>query len=316
MSQCDSRLGFLFPGQGSQSVGMLSDLALVKPSVLRLFDEASEILDYNLWSLIVEGPAERLNATVVTQPAMLVSGVAVYAAWCEESDIRPAFMAGHSLGEYTALVCSGALAFKDAVKLVAERARLMQAAVPEGIGAMAAIIGLQDDRLITICEAASSGTHQVCAANFNAPGQVVIAGHHEAVVKAAEAAKAAGARKVVMLPVSVPSHCPLMGTAASAFRAFLDATPFHVPAVPVIHNVDVLPHGRPDEIRAALQAQLCGSVRWVETIRAMISDGVDRFIECGPGSTLKGLNKRIVPDAPTESIADLPSMHQAKGLFL
>ena len=316
MSQCDSRLGFLFPGQGSQSVGMLSDLALVKPSVLRLFDEASEILDYNLWSLIVEGPAERLNATVVTQPAMLVSGVAVYAAWCEESDIRPAFMAGHSLGEYTALVCSGALAFKDAVKLVLERARLMQAAVPEGVGAMAAIIGLDDDRLITVCEEASSLTHQVCAANFNAPGQVVIAGHHEAVMKAAEGAKASGARKVVMLPVSVPSHCPLMADAASEFRAFLDATTFRAPSIPVIHNVDVLPHGSALDIRDALEAQLCGSVRWVETIRAMLLGGVDRFIECGPGTVLKGLNKRIAADAPTESIQDPLSMNQAKGLFL
>ena len=315
MSRVDQGLAFVFPGQGSQAVGMLAELASLNSIVKATFVEASEVLGYDLWQLVSEGPAETLNATRQTQPAMLAAGVAAWRFWEDSSDVRPGFMAGHSLGEYTALVCSGSLEFKAGIRLVAERARLMQEAVPEGVGAMAAIIGLDDEKLIAACKEATTAEALVIPANFNAPGQVVIAGHAAAVTKAGELAKASGAKRVVTLPVSVPSHCPLMKQAATEFRKLLDKTEFSAPAFHVLHNVDVEPHSGDDAIRTALESQLYGSVRWTETIQKMADQGVDRFIECGPGSVLAGLNKRIVPDARTQGFSDSQTLDKAKELM-
>jgi [acyl-carrier-protein] S-malonyltransferase len=293
---------------------MLAELASLNSIVKDTFAEASEVLGYDLWQLVSEGPAETLNATRQTQPAMLAAGVAAWRFWEQASEVRPGFMAGHSLGEYTALVCAGSLDFKSGIGLVAERARLMQEAVPEGVGAMAAIIGLDDDKLIAACQEATTAESLVIPANFNAPGQVVIAGHATAVAKAGELAKAAGAKRVVTLPVSVPSHCPLMKQAAAEFRGQLDEIHFAAPQVLVIHNVDVASHAEAEAIRLALESQLYGSVRWTDTIRKMSAQGVDRFIECGPGQVLAGLNKRIVPDARTQGFSDSQTLEKAKEL--
>ena len=314
MTRTNSGLAFVFPGQGSQSVGMMADLGANHAIVIKTFAEASEILGYDLWALATQGPEEQLNATQNTQPAMLVSGVAAWRVWCDLTDLRPAAMAGHSLGEYTALVCAGVISFEAGVRLVAERARFMQEAVPAGIGAMAAVIGLDDAALVAICAQASSPGEEVTAANFNAPGQVVIAGHKGGVEKAAELAKAAGAKRVVILPVSVPSHCPLMREAAQKFRRLLDETAISPAQQPVIHNVDVMAHQGADAIRDALEQQLFGSVRWTETILAMADRGVTTYVECGPGKTLAGLIKRIAPDARIENIFDSSSLEKARGL--
>jgi [acyl-carrier-protein] S-malonyltransferase len=314
MSRVDQGLAFIFPGQGSQSVGMLGELSSLSPVIKATFTEASDVLGYDLWQLVSEGPEETLNATRQTQPAMLAAGVAAYRFWTETSEVRPAFMAGHSLGEYTALVCAGSLEFAAGIALVAERARLMQEAVPAGVGAMAAIIGLDDEKIIQACSDATREGDLVIPANFNAPGQVVIAGHATAVARAGELAKAAGAKRAITLPVSVPSHCPLMKAAATEFRVLLNATEFKRPATRVLHNVDVSSHEDAEAIRSALESQLYGSVRWTETVRKMAADGVERFIECGPGQVLAGLNKRIVPEAKTQGFSDSQSLEKAKEL--
>jgi [acyl-carrier-protein] S-malonyltransferase len=316
MSVMDNGLAFLFPGQGSQSVGMLSGLAEAQPEVEKTFRTASEVLGYDVWDLVLNGPEERLNSTQYTQPAMLAAGVAAWRAWCEKSEVRPGWMAGHSLGEYTALVCAGALGFEDGLRLVAERARLMQEAVPPEVGAMAAVLGLNDEQVVAVCKQASSETEIVTAANFNAPGQVVIAGHRPAVARAIDLAKAEGAKRAVLLPVSVPSHCPLMQPAAERFKPILEAMPIESPAIGVVHNVDVAMHPAPEVIRSALQKQLYGSVRWADTILFMSQQGVDRFVECGPGKVLAGLNKRIVADVKTEAIFDPSSLAKALDLAL
>lgn len=288
-------LAFVFPGQGSQSVGMLADLAEAYPVVKQTFEEASDALGYDLWALTQNGPAEELNQTDKTQPAMLAAGVAVWRIWCDLTIMRPAWMAGHSLGEYTALVCADAMVFGDAVKLVADRGRFMQEAVPEGVGAMAAIIGLEDHVVVNLC-AEHAGNEVVSAANFNAPGQVVIAGHVAAVERVMAAAKEAGAKRALKLPVSVPSHCALMKPAAEKLGARLQDIKIESPQASLLHNVDVAAHSAPEVIKDVLQEQLYKSVRWVDVIRFMHDQGVQAIVECGPGKVLMGLNRRIVKD--------------------
>jgi [acyl-carrier-protein] S-malonyltransferase len=303
MSRQAYNLAFVFPGQGSQSVGMLSDLAASHPEVKQIFERASDALGKDLWSIVNEGPEEELGKTYNTQPAMLAAGVAVWEVWCKLSAIRPEWMAGHSLGEYSALVCSGALTFESAIKLVAARGHLMQEAVPPGVGSMAAILGLEDYQVVNIC-AQIAGNEVVSAVNFNAPGQVVIAGNVAAVERAMLAAKEAGAKRVLPLPVSVPSHCALMQSAAEKLDEQLQDTLFNKPETTLIHNVDVASHSAPEVIRNALKEQLYKPVRWVDTIKFMSDQGVTRFVECGPGKVLIGLNKRIVKDAQHFTIFD------------
>ncbi len=283
---------FVFPGQGSQSVGMLAEQAH-HSIVSETFEEASSVLGYDLWSLTQQGPEERLNQTEYTQPALLVAGVALWRLWCSKKESRPAVMAGHSLGEYTALVCADALSLTTAAPLVALRGQLMQSAVPVGKGAMAAILGLEDEQVREICEAASTPEAEVSPANYNTIGQVVISGQVEAVLVAMEKAKALGAKRALRLPVSVPSHCALMRPAADQFEAALSKIEFNNPAFPVIHNTDVAQHESSDRIRQSLVKQLYKPVRWVETIRAMQAFDVSEILECGPGAVLSGLNKRI-----------------------
>jgi [acyl-carrier-protein] S-malonyltransferase len=293
---------------------MLAGLAAAHPEVETTFKTASAALGYDLWALTQNGPAEELNQTRNTQPAMLAAGVAAWRVWRKLNPTEPGWMAGHSLGEYTALVCAGALEFEAAVRLVAERARLMQAAVPPQAGAMAAILGLGDSQVVGLCGRASSAGETVTAANFNAPSQVVIAGDKAAVLRAIDLAKAEGAKRAVLLPVSVPSHCPLMKPAAEQFAATLADTPLESPAIGVVHNVDVGMHPAPEVIRAVLQRQLHGSVRWSDSILFMSQQGVDRFVELGPGKVLLGLNKRIVPEARTEAVYDTDSLAKALEL--
>lgn len=308
MSEENYNLAFVFPGQGSQSVGMMAKLADAYPIVQQTFEQASDALGFDLWNLVQNGPDTDLNQTQNTQPAMLAAGVAVWRVWCEKSQVRPGWMAGHSLGEYTALVCSGALAFEDAVKLVAERGRLMQEAVPAGVGAMAAILGLEDHQVVNVCAEVAKG-EVVAAANFNAPGQVVIAGNTAAVDRAIEALKALGAKRAVKLPVSVPSHCQLMEAASEQLKEILQGINIDVPEVTLIHNADVKSHGSPEVIRYALKEQLFKPVRWVETVKFMHEQGVAGFIECGPGKVLMGLNKRIAPDAVHMTMFDPESLN-------
>lgn len=304
-----SKLAFVFPGQGSQSVGMMAAYG-DSPIIRATFAEASEVLGMDLWRMVGEGPGEELDLTVNTQPVMLAAGVACYRLWRDMGGREPDCMAGHSLGEYTALTCAGALDFADALRLVRLRAEAMQSAVPEGQGAMAAILGLDDDAVRALC-AEAAGDEVVAAVNFNSPGQVVIAGHRPAVERAMALAKARGAKRALPLPVSVPSHCALMQPAADRLRQALASTSVRAPVVRVIHNVDVAEHVEADAIRDALVRQLCQPVRWVETIRRMHADGVALFAECGPGKVLAGLNKRILADVPVLALADAAGMAQA-----
>lgn len=301
-------LAFVFPGQGSQSVGMLNKLAEAYPQIKQTFEQASAVLGFDLWNLVENGPEQELNKTQNTQPAMLAAGVAVWRLWCDKSMVRPAWMAGHSLGEYTALVCSGAISFEDGIKLVAERGRLMQEAVPAGVGAMAAILGLEDHQVVNTCLEVANG-EIVAAANFNAPGQVVIAGQTAAVERAMDALKALGAKRALKLPVSVPSHCRLMEGASEQLNEILQNMTVEMPDVTLIHNADVKSHGSPEVIRYALKEQLFKPVRWVESVKFMHEQGVSCFVECGPGKVLMGLNKRIASDALHMSIFDPDSLN-------
>lgn len=287
-----SELALLFPGQGSQSVGMLAELASVHPQVQETFEQAGQVLAVDLWQLISEGPAEDLNRTELTQPAMLAGGVAVWRVWQALDGPVPAAMAGHSLGEYTALVAAGALAFEDAVRVVAERGRLMQEAVPEGDGAMAAVLGLDDEVVAAICREAAEG-QVVTPANYNSPGQIVIAGDSAAVERAMHKCRDAGAKRAMILPVSVPSHSPLMRSAAESLAHILADVEIHAPGIPVIHNVDVDSHDQADAIRQSLVTQMYSPVRWTETVQALTARGILVMAECGPGRVLSGLGRRI-----------------------
>jgi len=306
------KLAFVFPGQGSQSVGMLNALAESHPQVAATFTEASNALGYDLWAIVNSGPEDRLNQTEVTQPAMLSAGVAVWRVWLAEQGPRPTIMAGHSLGEYTALVCAGAIAFADAVKLVADRGRYMQQAAPAGQGGMAAIVGLDDDQVRVLCEQ-NAGGEVLAPVNFNSPGQVVIAGTAAAVARAVANAKGAGAKLAKPLPVSVPSHCALMHPAAEQMRTRLTAIRIEPPAIPVLHNVHVRAESDPQAIRDALVQQIESPVRWVETIQAMAAGGVTKLIECGPGKVLAGLNKRIDKNSQTFPVYDSETLRQARA---
>lgn len=303
----------VFPGQGSQSLGMLNRLSDAHALVRDTFREASDVLGFDLWSLAQNGPEDALNRTENTQPAMLAAGVAVWRVWRAAGGAQPAIMAGHSLGEYTALVCAGALDFADAVALVAERGRLMQGAVATGEGAMAAILGLTDEQVAEVCVRAAEGG-VVEAVNFNSPGQVVIAGQTAAVDRAVALASEAGARRSVRLPVSVPSHCRLMEGAAVRLADCLSKVPVVSPSITVIHNVDAAGHAEPDEIRAALAAQLHRPVRWVDTVRHMAERGVRIVLELGPGKVLTGLNKRIDKELGLVCVQDPESLRQGMDL--
>jgi [acyl-carrier-protein] S-malonyltransferase len=309
-------IAIVFPGQGSQSVGMLAELANEWPQVQETFAEAGEALGYDLWALVQAGPDTDLNQTDKTQPAMLAAGVATWRVWQAAGGATPAYLAGHSLGEYSALVAAGAIDFTDAIKLVEKRGQLMQTAVPQGVGAMAAILGLDDEQVIKACDQAAQG-EVVQAVNFNAPGQVVVAGARAAVERAAEAAKEAGAKRAVMLPVSVPSHCSLMQGAAEQLAQSLKEIEIRTPQIEVIHNADVTSHADADAIRDALAKQLYSPVRWVETVQFLSQAGVDSLVECGPGKVLAGLNKRIdrgmtaLPVFDAKSLATALEAHKA-----
>jgi [acyl-carrier-protein] S-malonyltransferase len=302
-------LAFVFPGQGSQSVGMMA--AYGESAVIRdTLAEAADALGFDLAQMIAEGPVEALNQTVNTQPAMLAAGVAVYRAWLAQGGAVPALMAGHSLGEYTALTCAGAIAFADALKLVRLRAEAMQSAVPEGVGAMAAVLGLDDAAVRAVCAEAAQG-EVLAAVNYNSPGQVVIAGNKAAVERGCILAKEKGAKRALPLPVSVPSHCALMKPAAEKLLVAMNAIEIQAPSVPVLHNADVAAHNDPAAIRDALARQLYSPVRWVESMQAFAAQGVTRIAECGPGKVLAGLNKRILADVPTLALADAAALAEA-----
>lgn len=304
-------LALVFPGQGSQSVGMLADLAGEFREVEQTFAEASAVLGYDLWQRVRSGPESELQLTAVTQPAMLTAGVAVWRAWLAAGGPTPAVMAGHSLGEYSALVCAGALPFAQAVQLVRQRGEFMQQAVPVGVGAMAAVLGLDRAAVEAACAGATTANEVVAVANYNAPPQSVIAGHTAAVQRASAAAQAAGAKRVVPLPVSAPFHCALMRPAAVALTPALEAASIATPAVPVINNVDVATASEPAAIRDALIRQIYSPVRWVEVIEAMAAQGVTRVIECGPGKVLAGLTKRICGELDSLAVQDPASLRQA-----
>ena len=309
------KFAMVFPGQGSQTVGMLAELAGDYPIVQETFKQASEVLGYDLWQLVQEGPAEELNKTWQTQPALLTASVAVYRVWQQKyPELKPEVMAGHSLGEYSALVCAGVLDFQDAVKLVELRGKLMQQAVPEGTGAMYAIIGLDNDAIINACKQAEQG-EVVSAVNFNSPGQVVIAGAKAAVERAAALCKEAGAKRALPLAVSVPSHCALMKPAADQLSVSLESITLKEAGVSVLNNVDVKNEIEADAIRNALVRQLYSPVRWTETVEKMAQNGVEVLVEVGPGKVLNGLTKRIVDSLQAVSVNDVKSLDSVEEVL-
>ena len=309
------KFAMVFPGQGSQSVGMLAELATEFPIVQQTFKQASEVLGYDLWQLVQQGPAEELNKTWRTQPALLAASVAIYRVWQQKyPQLQPTVMAGHSLGEYSALVCSGCLDFQDAIQLVELRGKLMQQAVPEGTGAMYAIIGLDNAAIIKACEESAQG-EVVSAVNFNSPGQVVIAGNKAAVERAAAACKEAGAKRALPLAVSVPSHCALMKPAADQLAISLERVTFKTPQVPVINNVDVKTETDSAEISSALVRQLYSPVRWTESVEKMNKQGIEYLIEVGPGKVLMGLTKRICDNLQATAVNDVTSLAAVEALL-
>lgn len=305
-----TQFAMVFPGQGSQSVGMLAELAAEYPIVTETFAQASAVLGYDLWQLAQQGPAEELNKTWQTQPALLTASVAIWRAWQQQGGETPALMAGHSLGEYSALVCAGVLDFQQAVRLVELRGKLMQEAVPEGTGAMYAIIGLDNEAIANACEESAQG-QVVSPVNFNSPGQVVIAGNKEAVERAGAACKAAGAKRALPLPVSVPSHCALMEPAAKKLAVALESVDFNEPKIPVVNNVDARIETSPEAIRSALVRQLHRPVRWTECVEFIASQGVESLLEVGPGKVLTGLTKRIVATLTAAAVNDPASLSVA-----
>ncbi len=307
-----NKYSLIFPGQGSQSIGMMNDFNN-HPLIKSTFDEASKILNVDFWKMVTE-PNEDIHQTMHTQPILLASGIATWRLWQSKIDQLPSYLAGHSLGEYSALVASEAIEFKDALKLVKYRAEVMQKAVPEGVGAMAAILGMSDHEVISACKDAQEN-EVVEAVNFNSPGQVVIAGNVLAVERAIDIAKSRGAKRAVLLPVSVPSHCSLMQNASDALREYLSHTAIKKPKIPVIHNVDVIEHHDADTIKDALAKQLCHPVRWVETINKIVFNKISYIAECGPGKVLTGLTKRITTDLQTTALVNENAIDEFKILI-
>ncbi|MBU2969708.1 ACP S-malonyltransferase [Pseudoalteromonas sp. C2R02] len=307
------KLAILFPGQGSQSVGMLAQLLETSEDVKTTFDEASLALGYDLTDLVLNGPSEKLNETHRTQPALLTASVAIYRHWLAQNGQKPDVLAGHSLGEYSALVCAGVISLADAVKLVEKRGVYMQEAVPAGTGSMAAVIGLADEAVIESCKLSENG-EVVSAVNFNSPGQVVIAGSKDAVERASIACKEAGAKRVLPLAVSVPSHCALMKPAAEKLAKDLNALTFNAPEVSVINNVDVKVETAEQAIKDALVRQLYCPVRWTETVQMFAKDGITTTYEFGPGKVLSGLAKRIDKSVSCASVNDVESLEKALAL--
>jgi [acyl-carrier-protein] S-malonyltransferase len=304
---------FVFPGQGSQQVGMLAELAAENPIIQTTFSEASGVLGYDLWDLVQNGPEADLNQTDKTQPALLTAGVALWRLWLEKGGAKPAMMAGHSLGEYTALVCSGAIGFADAVNLVRLRGEYMQQAVPAGTGAMAAILGLADDAIVMSCQLAEQG-QVVSPVNYNCPGQVVIAGEKSAVERAIVACKEAGAKRAIPLPVSVPSHCSLMKPAADKLAVALANISITMPAIPVVQNVVAALPESVEQLAENLLVQLYSPVLWADSVQAMVNQGIDTTIECGPGKVLSGLNKKIHKSLVIKVINDTAGLEAALTL--
>jgi len=305
-----TQFAMVFPGQGSQTVGMLADLAAENPVIEQTFQQASDALGYDLWALVQNGPAEELNKTWQTQPALLTASVALWRLWQQKGGSAPVLLAGHSLGEYSALVCAGVIDFADAVRLVELRGKLMQDAVPEGTGAMSAIIGLDDAAIAQACAESAQG-QVVSPVNFNSPGQVVIAGNKEAVERAGAACKAAGAKRALPLPVSVPSHCALMKPAADKLAVALEDITFNAPTIPVVNNVDVKCETAPDAIRSALVRQLYSPVQWTRSVEFIAAQGAERLLEVGPGKVLTGLTKRIVDSLTATAINEPASLSAA-----
>lgn len=297
-------LAFVFPGQGSQALGMLSALADLHPAVRETFVEASEAIGLDLWTLARQGPEAELNRTINTQPALLAAGVAAWRAWRAAGGSEPAAMAGHSLGEYTALVCAGAISLADATRLVRERGRLMQEAVPEGQGAMAAVLNAELPLLAEVCAQVSTQDEPVVPANLNAPGQIVLSGAAAAVDRALFELASRGVKRAIRLPVSVPSHSPLMRAAAEHLSGFMADILIVAPRIPVIHNADAASHSDPAAIRAVLALQLHAPVRWIESVQALAARGATHVLECGPGKVLCGMLKRIVPDIEARAIGE------------
>ena len=304
-----SKLAFLFPGQGSQKPGMLLDIAQQYPQIQAAFEQASDALSDDLWAMLQNGDAATMSLTANTQPLLLTSGVALWRIWQDNKGQQPEIMAGHSLGEYTALACSGAMQFEDAVRAVRFRGQAMQRAVPEGTGAMAAVIGLDDQAVMDCCEAAAQG-EVIEAVNFNAPGQVVIAGSKTAVDRALPLLKEAGAKRALPLPVSAPFHCALMKPAAEELQGFLADVEFSQPVCPIVQNVSVKPEQDPAVLKSQVLTQTYSPVRWTQTIQYLVSQGFEQSVECGPGAVLAGLAKRIDKTMATQGLGDLDQLNQ------
>ena len=307
----NQQLAFVFPGQGSQKVGMLAGIAEQFPVVLDTFAEASDALGYDMWSLIQAGPQEDLNLTERTQPILLTASVALWRVWQQKDGAQPALLAGHSLGEFSALVCAGAIEFTDAVRLVRARGQFMQTAVPVGEGAMAAILGVEDQQIVDICREVSAQAGVVEAVNFNAPGQVVIAGKVEPVNLAIEKLKAVGCKRAMPLPVSAPFHTSLMRPAGDKLKEAMAALTFSAPQIPVVHNVSAKPESDPEKIKAILFEQIFSPVQWTACVQYMVAQGIATTVECGPGKVLSGLNKRIEKSLNCLGIDDGDGLAQA-----